>query len=185
MPGPPGPDGQSAPSWRPAAPSACLAFVPSSSAATSARACPARPMMAASRSSPVLLHPRGQVSDLRLQVRYLRLHLADPRIPLSQQLRSRAFAARSPAFTSRTSASSPDTGGVADTRCTTSEPALSDQHDTPSRPQATRRGSAWPQIRRQPSLRTQVDRDLLAQLRPGPLDVGLGLGVVKNPKEKP
>jgi hypothetical protein len=31
-------------------------------------------------------HPRGQVSDLRLQVRYLRLHLADPRIPLSQQL---------------------------------------------------------------------------------------------------
>ena len=38
-----------------------------------------------------------------------------------------------------------------------------------------RRSSAWPEIRRQPSLRTQVDRDLLAQLRLGEREVSRDL----------
>jgi Domain of unknown function (DUF4386) len=53
--------------------------------------------------------PGGQIRDLRLQPdqmlsqhRDLRILLGDPRLPLRQQLRSRAFAARNPASLSGT-----------------------------------------------------------------------------------
>ena len=146
----------SAPSSRPAAPSAGPVYAPSSSAATSAPACPARPTMAVRGVLRVLLHPRGKVSDLRLQIRYQHLHLADPRIRSASSSRSRAFAARSPAITS-SAAASPGAGDVSGTTGTLSQPAFRNQSNTPSRLTKPHPGAAASQ-------RRDGERDLTSYL---------------------
>ena len=79
-------DGQSAASSRPAAPSAGPAcarvFFRSDFGSGLRQPVRRRRLRGVLR---VLLHPRGQVRDLRLQIRYQHLQLADPRIPPGQQ----------------------------------------------------------------------------------------------------
>jgi hypothetical protein len=162
--GPPRPDGQSALSWRPAAPSAGPGLrrvffrsdvgpgLPSPSDDGGFEEFSEFCFTCAARSATCACE-----SAICASIWPIRASRS------ASSSRSRAFAARSRAHLANLSQLTGHRRGVPDTRCTTPEPALSDPHDTPSRPQATRRSSARPQIRRQPSLRTQVDRDLLAQ----------------------